>query len=273
MFKSLMLAISDAIERPFPKGMAIDCRYRIEALLGSGGYGHSYLAFDMAEGRPVVLKTLRLHKRLSVRGRESFRTEQFMLQQTSHPALPDYYRSGTHEEIPFFVMEYKQGKTVEQLVFQEGNSYTEKEAFGIADKLLRILDYLHSIHIIHRDIRLPNILMHGDEVYLIDLGLARKAEKSNGKFPGSHNRLRKAKNRQSDFYGLGHFLLFLLYSSYTPAEGQAERSWEEELQISRGAKTILKRLLLIESEYNDCTEIRRDIGKLLYEGERRNVVI
>ncbi|WP_316569900.1 protein kinase domain-containing protein [Neobacillus sp. YIM B06451] len=273
MFKSFMLAISETIEKPFPKGMGIDGRYRIEKLLGSGGFGHSYLAFDMAEGRLVVVKTLRLHKRLSFAGRKSFRIEQVMMQQTSHLGLPAYYRNGTHEGIPFFAMEYKYGKTVEQLIFQEGDSYTETEAFGVAMKLLSIVEYLHSGNIIHRDIRIPNILLHGEEVYLIDLGLARKAEKRTGKFPKSSKLLRKAKNRQSDFYGLGHFLLFLLYSSYTPKEGQPERSWEEELHISQEAKTILRRLLLIDSEYNDCGEIRRDIEKLLCKGAKRNVIL
>lgn len=273
MLKRFLFSLSSAIERTIQKGSVIGDRYRIETLLGSGGYGHSYLAFDMDEGMQVVLKTPRLHRRLSVWDRKSFRNEQYIMQQTAHAGLPAFHREGMYKGIPFFTMEYKDGKNFEQLIFHEGKSYNEPEAFGIANKLLGIIGYLHQKNIVHRDIRIPNVLMHNDEVYLIDLGLASKADKSEGKFPESHSGRRKAKNCKSDFYGLGHFLLFLLYSSYIPIEGQPEKSWEEELRISAEAKKIIRRLLLIEREYKDCAEIRADIEKLLSKGEIANVVI
>lgn len=273
MFKRFVLALTGAMERTFQKGSVIGERYRIEKLLGSGGYGHSYLALDMAEGRQVVIKTPRLHRRLSVWGRRNFQIEQYIMQQTAHAGLPAFHREGKYKGIPFFTMEYKDGKNFEQLIFQEGKSFNELEAFWIAYKLLGIIGYLHEMNIVHRDIRIQNVLMHNDEVYLIDLGLARKAEKSDGKLPASHRGRQKAKNCKSDFYGLGHFLLFLLYSSYTPTEGQSEKSWDEELQISPEAKMIIRRLLLLERDYKDCAEIRADIEKLLSKGEISDVVI
>ncbi|RDU36447.1 serine/threonine protein kinase [Neobacillus piezotolerans] len=273
MFKRSILTLSGAFERTFQKGKVIGDRYRIEMLLGTGGYGHSYLAFDLADRGLVVLKTLRLHKRLTVWGRKSFETEQYIMQQTNHRGLPAFYGNGIYRGIPYFTMEYKVGKNFEQLIFHEGMSFKEQDAFGIAYKLLGIVGYLHELKIIHRDIRIPNVLMDNDEVYLIDLGLAQKADMGQVSFPGSHRSLRKAKNRPSDFYGLGHFLLFLLYSSYSPKEGQPEKSWEEELRISPKARKIIRRLLLIESEYTDCLEIRRDIEQILCKEENKHVVI
>jgi serine/threonine protein kinase, bacterial len=61
----------------------------------------------------------------------------------------------------------------------------------------------------------------------------------------------------SDFYALGHFLLFLLYSTYE-FEGAKEKRWEEELGLSESARRIIRKLLAIDGLYQSCKEIEKD---------------
>ena len=70
-------------------------------------------------------------------------------------------------------MEYINGKNFEQLIFQDGRKYTETDAFGIAAELLELIHYLHDHQLIHRDIRIPNVIASDSKIVLIDLGLTR----------------------------------------------------------------------------------------------------
>jgi serine/threonine-protein kinase len=183
-----------------------------------------------------------------------------ILKNIFHSGFPTYFESGTDEGTPFYTMEYIEGHTFEQLIFQEGKTYREVECFILAKKLLETINYLHQHQLVHRDIRIPNIMLEGEKLRIIDLGLA--------KYVGTEiNTLkmhpRKQINVQSDFYGLGHFILFLLYSSYSPEKKAKERSWEEELAISDAAKNIIRRLLQIDKPYKDCLEIQQDFCKVI----------
>ncbi|WP_242035238.1 serine/threonine protein kinase [Mesobacillus harenae] len=237
----------------------IDGRYLIEEYLGCGSYGRSYLVFDQVKGRRAVLKMLRLHKRLSRKSTEHFRQESYWLTELDHPALPCFYERGTFKKAPFFTMEYVNGKTFEQLIFEEGMVFSEKTAFKTAIKLNDIIGYLHSKNLVHRDIRIPNVMVEGPELKLIDFGLARRL--------GSNKSNKKVKNPfreqsvRSDFYGLGHFLLFLLYSSYEPETDQ-EQTWEEELTLTLDARRIIRKLLQIDEPYDDWRDIQKDFMRV-----------
>jgi serine/threonine-protein kinase len=84
--------------------------------------------------------------------------------------------------------------------------------------------------------------------------------------------VRKGINFQVDFYGLAHFLLFLLYTNYSFDPNEKEKSWEEELNISPSAKHIIRRLLQIDTKYDSCSQIRKDIKRLLNGGGEIDVI-
>ncbi|MDI3410208.1 hypothetical protein QKW52_06430 [Bacillus sonorensis] len=63
---------------------------------------------------------------------------------------------------------------------------------------------------------------------------------------------------KSDFYALGHFTLFLLYSGYTPIT-KDEKSWEEELSVSPGLKAVLRKMLQIDPPYESAQDIIADL--------------
>ncbi len=263
MIKNIILQLSGLFERTFSENDIIAGRYQILKHLGTGSYGHSYLVFDIESQNKKVLKALRLHKRLTYAGRRGFEAEKECLHSIRHEGFPQYFEEGIDKTIPFYTMEYINGKNFEQMIFGEGKVFPEIETFKIGYQLLEQIDYLHSRWIIHRDIRIPNVILDGTMVRLIDLGLARPLNREDKGGKAQERNLRKQLNCQADFYGLGHFLLFLLYSNHTFEKNEKERSWEEELAISNKAKHILRRLLQIESAYENCTEIKADIQIIL----------
>ncbi|MEH7093330.1 serine/threonine protein kinase [Neobacillus vireti] len=233
--------------------------------LGMGSYGHSYLVMDLFTQQMKVLKALRIHKRMTKSGKKGFELEKELLKSINHPGFPHFFEEGSDKEKPFYTMEYIEGKNFEQLIFSEGWTITELGAFKIVEELLTLIEYLHSRDIIHRDIRIPNVIFDGSKVRLIDLGLGRYiGQEKVDKIVTKQIDLRRGVNFQADFYGLGHFLLFLLYSNFSFESHKKEKSWEEELDVSSWAKHIIRRLLQIESAYDDCSQIREDIGKLSY---------
>lgn len=262
MLRKVVLAVSSTIEKPVPEGVIISERYKVVEYLGSGSYGHSYLVSDLVDFRNKVLKTLRFHKRITKAGRKGFELEQDLLKSIDHPGFPKFYEEGSFKDIPFYTMEYINGKNFDQLIFQEERQFSETEAFQFAYELLQYIEFLHNRNIIHRDIRIPNVLFDGTKIRLIDLGLGRYLTERGQERVKVKNE-RKEVTFQADFYGLGHFLLFLLYSNFTFDKKEAERSWEEELDISNEAKQIIRKLLQIDPAYEQSEQVRADIKKLL----------
>ncbi|WHX98939.1 protein kinase [Neobacillus sp. DY30] len=262
MFKRIILGAANLMEKGFQQNEIIAERYRIISHLGTGSYGNSYLVMDQVSQQQKVLKALRIHKRIKKSGKKGFELEKTILKSLKHPGFPQYYEDGIYKSIPFYTMEYMKGKNFEQLIFQDGQKYTEIEAFVIAYKLLELIHYLHEHRLIHRDIRIPNVIADDSRIALIDLGLTRKC--GHDRDNQTKRNLGKEVNPQADFFGLGHFLLFLLYSNYTFPKNQKESSWEEELAISLHAKHIISRLLQLRECYESCAQVKSDM-KLLIE--------
>lgn len=263
MWKAIVLIISTLIEKPFKNGSVIDERYKIIAHLGSGSYGHSYLVYDSVHQQKIVLKTLRWHKRLTKKGRKSFYQEISLLKELTSPNVPEFYESGTVNRIPYYTMEYIEGKNFEQLIFEEGKVFCERESFLLGIELLEIIESLQQAEIVHRDIRIPNIMWNGNTIKVIDLGLAEKVNNSLTVKKVNSNHPRKQIDYKSDYYGLGHFLLFLLYSGYTPPENGKEKSWEEELHLTQEAKLVIRKLLQSEPPYDTAEQIKQDIKQII----------
>lgn len=263
--KRWILYLSDLIEKPCVIGELIDCRYMVLRHLGSGSYGHSYFVFDQVEKCHLVLKALRFHKRIFKSGLRNFENEVLLLKSFNHFGYPKLYQYGTYRKTPYFTMEFIEGKNFEQLIFDDGKKYSESEVWEITLKLLEQIKYLHNNWIIHRDIRIPNVITNGSSVKLIDFGLARQRMVS-GKESKSLKKLRLHEqiDVQSDFYQLGHFILFLLYSKFDAPMTQKERSWEEELELTLPTKRVIKRLLLHDIPYESCMDIEKDILEIIH---------
>lgn len=263
MFAKLMADFRLWLEPSLKTGEIVNNRYQISEMIGIGSYGISYLAMDLALNKQIVVKQSRKAKLKKSKGGTLYKKEYEMLAYLDHPNIPkpiDYF----HENgSVFIVMEYIHGKTFEQLIFQDGIQFNEKSAFQILMQILAIVEFIHQKKIVHRDLRIPNIIAKDGDIFIIDFGLARYTDEIDlEKYKHFEKRLQREIHVRSDFYSLGHFLLFLLYSSYTP-NSKVEKSWEEELEISVEAKKIIRRMLQLTKPYDDIYELKEDVYHLL----------
>ncbi|GLX67409.1 serine/threonine protein kinase [Paenibacillus glycanilyticus] len=263
------------MDYPLRQGMLWAGIYRIDEFLGMGSYGQTYRCSDLRDGSTVLLKRAKPSKRAT--GRRLLKRENDLLRQLAHPQMPRWLDWSKHRRETALVMEYIEGLNVEQAILLQERTYTQLESLRMLQDLLPPLEHLHHAGYVHRDVRIPNVILSGEEIYLIDLGLACRIGEAN---PDGQERDREAapsgfadswgavKHRMrqpeeaSDLYGLGHFFLFLMYAGYIPEEGQTELSWEEELALDPMVKSFVKGLL--ESRWRSAAECRQQLEKTIH---------
>ncbi|MEB3751562.1 serine/threonine protein kinase [Geobacillus icigianus] len=251
-------------DRPHRSGEIVHRRYEVIEELGMGSYGIAYKGRDHDTGRLVVIKQARRTK--GEDGRRLLQREAEMLARLRHPQIPMLHDRFVERGQPYLVMEYIDGETVEDHIFHRGVTYTERTAFRLLLDVLDVVRFIHALGIVHRDLRIPNIIWRGGTVFVIDFGLACYIGESAQWRDDDplEKRLRREPHPRSDFYALGHFTLFLLYSAYEPTS-EEEKSWEEELDLSPKARAILRKMLQLDAPYDHINELMMDVNRLLAE--------
>jgi len=157
-------------------GAVGDGRYRIDRLLGEGSVGAVYRAVDEESGQVVALK--QWHAGMlneEVRGR--FRREAKALSTLDHPNIVKVIGHGFVGGVPYVVLEYLEGQTVESLL-RGGKPIEADLAFELARQALSAIAYAHSRQVVHRDLKPKNIFVTRDGnnrpmVKILDYGLAK----------------------------------------------------------------------------------------------------
>lgn len=230
-------------KKQYKLGNSID-GYKVVKFIGEGRFGRCYLV--NSQDNLYILKEIK-PKAIKKSGKKIIFEEE-ILSSINHPMVPRFIDSIKNAKIYAYILEYKYGKTIEEMIFGYDYKFSNGEIYNIGIKLIDIMKYLHGKNIVHRDIRIPNVILNGQEVYLIDFGLARFI--NNEKY-----------NIYDDFLYLGHLLIHLYYSSFVKTSNKL-RPWYEELKISHKELYFLKRLIGIEKEYNDIYELERDFLEL-----------
>jgi serine/threonine protein kinase len=144
-------------------------RFRIDRLIGSGGMGHVFEAWDIALRVRIALKTIRAEIADHPASLANFRQEvltarslphpnicrTFDLEQETHALDPS---RGTAKPIVFLTMEFLEGETLADRLARTG-AFTEDEAFTIASQTAGALSYAHDHGILHGDIKPANIML------------------------------------------------------------------------------------------------------------------
>jgi eukaryotic-like serine/threonine-protein kinase len=152
--------------------------YRLATAMRSGGMGTLWLAEDLADGRQVVIKTIRPDKLVSHAARQLFLRETKISIGLHHPNIVRFLETGEHKGRVYIVMEYVSGKDADALRKSHGGTLPAEDVIEIGLQALAGLEYAHSRNIVHRDIKPANILVEGDSpsnyvVKLTDFGLAK----------------------------------------------------------------------------------------------------
>lgn len=199
-------------------------RYEILEKIGTGGMGNVFKAHDRKLDRIVAIKVLKLEYNEDNNFIRKFKRESLAAASISHPNIVSIYDVGTEKiqdkEVHYIVMEYIDGKTLKDLINDEGR-LSEKRALNYTIQIAEALKVAHSKHIVHRDIKSQNIMVtRDDRIKVTDFGIARVADNTtvtatNAVMGSVHyfspEQARGAKvDNRSDIYSLGIVLFEML---------------------------------------------------------------
>ena len=149
-------------------------RFRIDELLGRGGMGEVYKAFDPTLQRIVALKTVRPDANQPDYLERLYREAQACAR-LQHPHIVTVFEAGEIDGLVFIVMEYLQGTSLSDAI--RGGTLRFDEKVRALMQVLEALQHAHAQGVIHRDIKPSNVLRLPDgSVKLVDFGLARMSK-------------------------------------------------------------------------------------------------
>jgi serine/threonine protein kinase len=170
-------AISKEANRLFDDQVLLGERlgiYRIIREIGRGGMGSVYLASrDDAEFQKEVALKIVKRGMDTAEVLQRFRYERQILANLEHPYIARLFDGGSTEEgVPFFVMEYVEGRPLD--VFSREHAATVKERCELFLRILDAVAYAHRNLVVHRDLKPGNILIMVDGTpKLLDFGVAK----------------------------------------------------------------------------------------------------
>ena len=183
---------SSLFNHTLPDGTRLG-EFEIKGLIGEGGFGIVYLAYDESLQRQVALKeympsslaarsnttaTVSVksdrHRETFQAGLKSFVNEARLLAQFDHPSLVKVYRFWEGHGTAYMVMPYYEGPTLKRALAELGRPPTEAELKAWLRPLLDALEVMHAAHCFHRDIAPDNILLTATGPLLLDFGAARR---------------------------------------------------------------------------------------------------
>lgn len=175
--------LSLASENGLYSGQMLGDRYSIVRLLAQGGFGRTYLAEDTNRFRELcVLKEFAPQAQSNTllrKAAELFEREAGVLYKLQHPQIPRFrelfrVKIDSKEHL-FLVQDYVEGETYRSLLderMQQGKFFSETEIVHLLQQILPVLDYIHSVGVIHRDISPENLILRASDrlPMLIDFG-------------------------------------------------------------------------------------------------------
>ena len=207
----------------------IDERYSILSRIGSGGMADVYCAQDLQLGRKVALKLLYRRFAEDEEFVERFKREASAAAGLQHPNVVGVYDRGEWDGTYYIAMEYLEGRTLKQLLQEEGPLAPER-AIDIVVQILRAARFAHQRGVIHRDIKPHNVIIDEEgRAKVTDFGIARAGASDmteTGSIMGTAQYLSPeqaqghAVSAQSDLYAIG-IVIYELLTGRVPFDGDS----------------------------------------------------
>mmetsp|Transcript_50949 Transcript_50949/g.147907 ORF Transcript_50949/g.147907 Transcript_50949/m.147907 type:complete len:515 (-) Transcript_50949:95-1639(-) len=240
-------------------------KYDIGALLGSGSFGQVREA--ATKEPPFSVRAVKMIERDNEDGQWSnqaiFVREVGLLQNLQHENIIQYF--DVYEDIHFLyvVMELCRGGEVFAKII-ELKRFSERHAAMLGEQMLKAIDYIHTVRIVHRDVKAENFMLAEPSwpstVKMIDFGMACRLEEGQvlSELCGSPHYLApeligQKYNHLVDVWSFGVLLYLLMYGHY-PYDAKHSRDimvkiltepiqWQTKVKLSRDALSFLKRVL------------------------------
>lgn len=176
------------------KDMLHNGRYTIVKMLGQGGFGITYLAWDNVQGRSVAIKEFFMKELCNRKGatrnvsvpstgsrgivdkfKKKFIKEAVTISHLSHPNIIKIYDIFEEHSTAYYVMQYIGGGSLGDLLkATPGHKLGEDAALGYIRQVGNALSYMHKLNINHLDIKPDNIMNDNGRAVLIDFGVAKR---------------------------------------------------------------------------------------------------
>ena len=213
-------------------------RYRIERLLGQGGFGLVYLAHDEQLNRRVAVKVT--HSRLISKPEdaETYLAEAGTVANLDHPGIVPVHDVGSTKDFPcYIVSKYIEGMDLSTKLREQRLTY--REAAELVAKVAEALHYAHKKGLVHRDVKPGNILIGSDgKPWVVDFGLALREENigKGPKYAGTPAYMSPEQARgeghrvdgRSDIFSLG-VVLYELLAGRKPFRGDTQAELLEQV--------------------------------------------
>jgi serine/threonine protein kinase, bacterial len=197
--------------------------YQILRVLGRGGMGTTYLAWDRnrkVKNAPMllVLKEMNADMARIAKARELFEREARILKSLEHPGIPKYFDFFVENNHKYIVMELIHGHNLEQFVNQRGATDPDRTIRWMI-QICEILEYLHNLEppLVHRDVKPANLMLRNldSRLMLLDFGAVKELGTALETRIGVEGYSAPEQYRgkpcpQSDIYGVGTTIIFLM---------------------------------------------------------------
>lgn len=255
-------------------------RYRATRSIGAGGFACTFAAIDEQRLQtPCVIKQFLPRQQNSQVLQTSlnlFQQEARILRDLgSHPQIPSLLAFLEQDDRFYLVQEFINGQSLFEVLTTQG-AFSEPEVQKIFKELLPILQFVHKRQVIHRDIKLSNILRQADQtLVLIDFGGSMETSANFRSITGTPGyaapeQLRGKVCPASDLYSLGVIGLRLLTATLPQEDGSdplfdiEHQQWHLPSSISPNFRKILARLLEpnVADRYASATAVLEDLDQV-----------
>ena len=272
-------------------GKYIGSRYEILEKVGNGGMATVYKAKDKVLNRYVAIKVLKEEYTTDNEFIRRFNVEAQSAAGLTHPNIVSVYDVGNEDGIYYIVMELVQGKTLKQIIVEDG-TLPWKWATNVAIQIASALEAAHKNNIVHRDIKPHNIIITEDGVAKVtDFGIAKAVSNSTitafGSTIGSVHYFSPEHARgghtdaKSDLYSLGVVMYEMLtgrvpFDADTPVSIALKHMQEKMVEpiklnpsIPLAINQIIVKAMQKEPEvrYQSATEMLKDLNMALKNPE------
>ncbi len=277
-------------------GTVLGNRYELLEKIGEGGMSTVYKAKCHMLNRYVTVKILKKEYSNDAEFVEKFKREAMAVASLSDNNIVNIFDVGSQGDIHYIVMEYVKGKTLKEIIREEGRLNT-RDAIKIAIQIGKALECAHRNNIIHRDIKPHNILVTGEGVVKVtDFGIAKASTSvtitNSSKVLGSAHYFSPEQARGSvvdnrtDIYSLGIVLYELVtgrvpYDAESPVSVALKHIQEPVVppqEINEHISDNLNKLILkaIEKEpikrYQNVSDMVNDLKKI-QDNKELNIVV
>jgi serine/threonine protein kinase len=214
--------------------------YTLLERIGAGSMGTVFLAVNKADGKRVAVKVLPPADAKDDTSRKRFAREFRSTCELNHPNFVRSFDSGEDKKVPYLVMEFVDGSSLQQIVGQSGPLNIHRAANYIK-QAAQGLQYIHEQKLVHRDIKPGNLIVdRSGTVRILDMGLARFTQETGEMLTmgviGTPDYLAPEQARDShtvdiraDIFGLGGTFYFLLTGKTPLPEGSVTKKllWQQ----------------------------------------------